>query len=150
MPVQIDKQILNLEVEMESFLKAVELRHRNNFFLGRFLVLMGILLAASSVIVGLLNHSKIALILAVIAGAMSAIDSAFAVRDVGEFQRIISSETRNLLSPIRIGSIIESDLPKIQEAFYALRKNFDQNLPKGSGMEAVKKLMDDLNKSKKP
>ena len=150
MNTSIAQQMEALAAEIATFLQTVEIRHRNNFVIGRGLVLFGIGFAAGSIIVGLYGDAKLALVFAVLAGATSAIDSAFAVRDVGEFQRIIASETKNLLSPLRIGSAADEDLPMLQEAFYALRKNFDQSLPKGTGMEAVKKLMDDLSKAKKP
>ena len=150
MPAPIEKQFEVLTLEIVTFLTAVEVRHRNNFWIGRVLILIGISLAAGSVILGLYDEAKLALVLAILAGSVAAIDSAFAVRDVSEFQRIIASETKNILSPLKVGSVLEADFPLLQNAFYALRKNFDQNLPKGTGMEAVKKLMDDLSKAKKP
>ena len=149
MPLSADDQIKELQTQISVLLGNVSIRHRNNFWLGRGLVLLSIGFTAAVIVAGIYDMPKQAALLAIVAGIFTSIDSAFAIRDVGEFQRIIQGETENLLSPFKMGQVAEADIPKYQEIFYTLRKNFDQNLPKGSGMEAAKTLAEELTKAKK-
>jgi len=148
MPATIDEQIIELRRQIEILCKEVSTRQRNNFWLGRALITTAILLGAAVVIAGLLDHPKPAAILAVAGGVIAAIESAFAIREAGDFQMIVKVEAENLLLPFQLGQVAEADLARYQSAFYTIKDNLAANIPRGTGMEASRKLGEDLAKAK--
>lgn len=135
--------------QVDEFLQTYEKRHGTNYYIHHGLIVGGIAVGAALAISGILGYPIAAAILGVISSAIFAMDATWALGELAEFQRIVAGKARNMLSELEFVQS-EEQFHALRRSFYALREHADQSLPRGSGMEAVKRMYEDVNSKLQP
>ncbi len=143
---QVDQEKMRkLREEIEQFHALFQLRHRQNYHLNWVLILVGLLLSAGVTIAGMLNYGVIAAIMGVGIGLLIGIQNAFPFSEKADFYRLVMSESWNLKTTLEYKVETNRQFTIVLNKFMKLRDHAAASLPKGQGMDAVRKMYEDLS-----
>jgi hypothetical protein len=139
---------MELTKEVESF-RAQHVRQRKiNWTFNLILIGAGILLSIAVIVAGIYDEGKIAAVLGALTAAAIAAQNAIAAGEKAEFYRVVCAEAENLLDELRYLVDTNREFETTVRTFEALRKHAATALPRGQGMEAVKRMGEDLARAK--
>lgn len=110
------------------------------------LVIATIGLSTLAAILGFTNSGQASSILALIVGALIPLESAFKFQEKSSFYRILVSECNNLILTLQFRVDTEDEFELVVEKFQVVIATAAKSLPRGQGMETVKKLYEALDR----
>jgi hypothetical protein len=113
---------------------------RQELWRKRGLVICGILLAISVTAAGFLSSGTAAGVLGLFVTLFMALQNAFNFNEKAEFQRVLFTESDNLLNLLKFRVRTQSQFDAVIDAFMTLNKRAATNLPHGRGMDVVREM----------
>lgn len=141
------KKLSAIAEEVDKFRSIFGSRHGTNYRWNALLVGLGIVVACSVALSGIANKPELAAALGVFSTALFALQGAYALGEKAEFQRIIALEAAILAEDIRLTDQTPQSLTQLKKRFDALRRHAETSLPRGTGMETVRQMYEDLRKN---
>jgi hypothetical protein len=141
---EVQKRWDSLGKDIEAFKKYYFRRRRMNYITYAILILLGLSMAVAITIAGIFNQGVIAAILGVGVGFIQGIQQVFPMGEKAEFYRLIVAESENLIADLRYKTTSENDFQSVLQKYQTLRIHAATSIPRGQGMETVKKMYDDL------
>jgi hypothetical protein len=143
-PSTFDTDKGKLREEIDELRKTYYLRHKGNYRTSWLLILFGIIGSISVSGFALLGYAKLAGVMGLLVALCISLQTAFALGERAQFQRIIYTEAENLITRLNIRAHDADGLSKVSEELELLRKSAAENIPRGEGMGAVQKLTSEL------
>ena len=140
----LQQRLDRLVLEIETFRRHFFRHRRMNYITYASLVLLGLAASVAITVAGILNLGLYAAILGVCVGFIQGIQQIFPMNEKAEFYRLIVAESENLIDDLKYRVLTDDELKSILTRFQTLREHAAAALPKGQGMDTVKKMYDDL------
>jgi|SRR3954453_10895105 len=122
-----------LITEVDEFAKLCFKRYRFNSFWDNVLNLFGIVISLAIVVAGLNQKGDVSAVLGALVTALVTAQRAFPFNQRWQFYRLLSSQTENLLTEARNGTItVEQTIGTLK----SLRLDFAQQIPRGSSFRS--------------
>jgi len=115
--------------EVEEFRKLCQKRYRFNSLWDNVLNVVGIAISLAIVVAGLSEEGRVAAVLGALVTALVTAQRAFPFNQRWQFYRLLCSQTENLLTEARNGTVtVEQTISTLK----ALRLDFAQQIPRGT------------------
>lgn len=142
----LDQRKTELSEEIEPRRTRYETQRKRSTVVAHTLVMATISLSTLAAILGFINLGQVSGIVALIVGALIPLESAFKFQEKSSFYRILVSECNNLLITLQFRVDSEAEFELVVEKFQVVIATAAKSLPRGQGMETVKKLYEDLDR----
>jgi hypothetical protein len=134
------EKVNKLKHQIHGFLLYSWRLHTRNDRLNTALIVVGLVLGASVTIVGFLGYGFVAGVIGAITTLFIGFQNAFNFAEKAGFYSVIHNEAKTLRDHLNYKVHSTAEFEAVVDALAALRIHLAQNLPKGQGMEEVKKL----------
>ena len=143
----LDEKKKQLLKEIEDLREKQEKKRRTNVNMYYLLVLLGFGLSIGAVVLGFLEveMGRISAILVMLIAIPAGLENAFKFGEKRDFHRILVSECYNLRIALNFAVDTEEKLQVIVGKFQSLVITSAKSLPRGQGMQAVKRLYEELD-----
>jgi len=132
--------------EIENSKRKQDKRRRVSSIVYSSLILVGIGLSAGAALAGLLvKDPQISGGMALLAGILVSVESAFKFGEKRDFFRVIASEYHNLQIALKFRVDSEQKLQLIVDKFQIVNTTSAKAVPRGKGMQATKLLYEGLD-----
>jgi hypothetical protein len=145
-PEKLESLKVELTNDIDASARTFESRHGTNYWIHQILLVSGLACATSISILLALRMPTAAAVGGAIASLILGIDSAMALRDLAEFQRVVARKARNLISDLKFSVDCVGKFENVRKQFNALSELADQELPRGTGMQAVQNLYEKIDR----
>lgn len=130
--------------EIEDFVEDHRRAYRVNYFLSVAVIVVGLLLSAGVTISGILDLGKVSAVLGVFIAVMIGLQGSLAIGEKADFNRMMIAEGRILVSRLKFEVDNEREFRSVRRRFEILRRHAAASLPKGQGMETIKKMYEEM------
>ena len=134
-----------LLIEIQNLRKKQEKKRLINARVHYLLVILGFGLSIGAVAFGFLEMGSISAILVIFIAIPAGLENAFKFGEKRDFHRIIVSECHNLRIALTFSIDTEDKLQMIVGKLQSLVNTSAKSLPRGQGMQAVKRLYETLD-----
>lgn len=136
-----DDRLHPLLEDVERLLRNQRARHLVNFLANWLLIICALSSTALVVVGGTMRWSHEAISLIGVAGSIAVgLQTALAIEDRAEFQRVVSSELQNIVLCLRDPELEDRSFGNLRQRFMDLRIEANKRLPRGGGVEAARRL----------
>jgi hypothetical protein len=143
--MSIDAQLVtNLIKDVQSLVTLFGDRHVSAFYASNALIGVAILSSVGVVIAGMYDAAKVAALLGLLVTTIISADTIWAPGEKAQFWREVEAEARNLSVDLRDVGTDSDKYAKAVAVFKVLNSQAAKNIPRGGGMEALKKFYTDL------
>jgi hypothetical protein len=139
----LKKAKLDFSSEIDLFINGYYWWHNIDFHLDWILTMFSLAFSVAVVVAGFLDQARTAAFFGIGVSFLIALHNAFPLGEKAEFYRILISEARNI--KLELSTVTKFDnYQRLITRFKRLNENAARRLPRGQGMEAVRKLQEDL------
>ena len=142
----LDQRKKSLSEDIEGLrikFNRLKVRHEFTYY---FLIGLGIGLSLLAAILGLFDLGIIAGIMALIVGAAVSFESSFKFGEKWDFYRILVNECENLKIALKYRVYTDKNFDLLVNKFQVVVNASAKSLPRGKGMQEVKKLYENLDR----
>ena len=141
----LDQKKKELVKEIQDLGERQEKKRQVNGRMYYLLVLLGFGLSIGAVVLGFLEVGRISAILVMLIAIPAGLENAFKFGEKRDFHRILVGECYNLRIALNFSVDNEEKLLMIVGKFQSVVTTSAKSLPRGQGMQAVKRLYEELD-----